>query len=56
MADKNYKLNFEMSDGSTKSVEFTIPQGEKGEPGTPGTNGKNGTNGVGIVNISIQEV
>lgn len=33
MADKNYKINFELSDGSTKSVEFTSPQGDKGDPG-----------------------
>lgn len=30
MADKNYKLTFEMSDGTEKSVQFTAPQGEKG--------------------------
>ena len=36
MADKNYKLNFELSDGTTKSVQFTAPQGEKGDPGSPG--------------------
>jgi hypothetical protein len=36
MADKNYKITFELSDGSEKSVEFTAPQGE------PGKNGKDG--------------
>lgn len=28
MADKKYKINFEMTDGSVESVEFTVPQGE----------------------------
>lgn len=28
MADKKYKLNFEMSDGSVQSVEFVVPQGK----------------------------
>lgn len=36
MADKKYKINFEMTDGSTQSVEFTSPQGEKGDTGTAG--------------------
>lgn len=31
MADKNYKITFELSDGAEKSVEFTSPQGEKGK-------------------------
>lgn len=31
MADKKYKLNFEMSDGSVQSVEFTVPQGDNGK-------------------------
>lgn len=47
MADKTYKLNFELSDGSTKSVQFTAPQGEKGAAGAAG---------VGITNITIAEV
>jgi hypothetical protein len=33
MADKKYQINFEMTDGSTQSVEFTVPQGEKGDTG-----------------------
>lgn len=33
MADKHYKITFDMADGSTKDVEFTAPQGE---PGTAG--------------------
>lgn len=36
MADKKYKLNFEMSNGATESVQFTVPQGEKGDVGAPG--------------------
>ena len=43
MADKNYKLNFELSDGTTKSVQFTAPQGPKGETGDPGAAGTNAT-------------
>ena len=31
MADKLYRITFEMSDGTTKSVEFTSPQGENGK-------------------------
>lgn len=33
MADKKYSIDFTMSDGSTESVEFVAPQGEKGENG-----------------------
>lgn len=31
MADKKYKITFELSDGSEKSVEFTSPQGDPGK-------------------------
>lgn len=45
MADRKYKITFELSDGSEKSVEFTAPQGDPGksayeyarEAGYPGT-------------------
>jgi len=43
MADKNYKLNFILTDGTTKSVEFTAPQGPKGETGATGAAGTNAT-------------
>lgn len=33
MADKTYSLNFLLSDGSTKKVQFTAPQGPQGVPG-----------------------
>ena len=56
MADKTYKLNFELSDGSTKSVQFTAPQGPKGEDGKNGADGKDGAAGVGITNVTITEV
>lgn len=36
MADKKYKLNFKMSDGSNESVEFIAPQGDKGDVGPAG--------------------
>lgn len=50
MADKTYRLDFEMTDGTTKSVQFTSPQGEKGDKGEPGANGENG---VGIESIGV---
>ena len=31
MADKRYKLSFELSDGSTKDLQFTAPQGDTGK-------------------------
>ena len=42
MADKKYKLMFNMSDGSNKDVQFTVPQGPKGEPGATGPQGPKG--------------
>lgn len=45
MADKNYRLTFELSDGSEKSVQFAVPQGEKGEKGDKGENGAHGSAG-----------
>ena len=53
MADKNYKLTFEMSDGTSKSVNFTAPQGPQGEVGPKGDTGAAGT---GITSITITEV
>ena len=44
MADKTYRLSFEMSDGSEKSVDFTAPQGPKGDKGDTGETGAAGTN------------
>lgn len=37
MADKNYKLTFALSDGTSKSVQFTAPQGATGATGQRGT-------------------
>jgi hypothetical protein len=56
MADKKYRLDFEMTDGTTKSVEFTAPQGEKGDKGDKGDAGAPGASGVGITKVSIEEV
>lgn len=71
MADKTYRLTFELSDGTEKNVQFTAPQGptgetgpqgEKGETGAQGPQGENGEagatglQGVGIISISISEV
>lgn len=46
MADKTMRINFEMTDGSTQSVEFTVPQGEKGDKGDTGPEGPQGEQGV----------
>ncbi len=46
MADKNYKLTFEMSDGTQKSVTFTAPQGPQGEKGATGSQGPKGDTGA----------
>ena len=56
MADKNYKLSFVMTDGTTKTVQFTVPQGDKGDKGEQGIQGETGVAGVGITNITISEV
>ena len=65
MADKNYKLTFEMSDGTQKSVNFTAPQGPtgatgpegpQGPAGETGPTGQQGPAGVGITSITIAEV
>lgn len=68
MADKNYKLTFEMSDGTQKSVNFTAPQGPigptgatgpegpQGPAGGTGPTGQPGPAGVGITSITIAEV
>lgn len=37
MAGKSYKLKFNLSDGTTKEVTFTAPQGEKGDSPVRGT-------------------
>lgn len=71
MADKNYKLTFELSNGTSKSVIFTAPQGPqgiqgatgatgakgaKGDTGATGAKGDKGDTGVGIVSVAIEEV
>lgn len=56
MADKTYKLNFTMSDGTTKSVQFTAPQGPQGEKGETGAKGADGKDGTGILKVEIEEV
>ena len=56
MADKNYKLTFEMSDGTEQSVQFSAPQGPQGEKGDTGAQGATGAAGVGITSITIAEV
>lgn len=45
MADKTYKLIFEMSDGTEKSVQFTAPQGQQGIQGVQGEKGDKGDKG-----------
>ena len=46
MADKTYKLNFALSDGTTQSVQFTAPQGDKGDTGATGAKGDTGADYV----------
>ena len=36
MADKTYRLRFELSDGTAQTLDFVVPQGEKGEKGDRG--------------------
>lgn len=45
MADKNYKLTFEMGDGTQKSVNFTAPEGPQGPQGPQGPAGGTGPEG-----------
>lgn len=40
MADRKYRLTFQMGDGTKHSVEVLAPQGEPGEKGDPGVDGK----------------
>lgn len=62
MADKTYKLTFNMSDGTSQSVNFTVPQGPKGDTGATGPQGPKGepgtaaAAGIGITAITISEV
>lgn len=46
MADKKYKLTFELSDGTSKSVAFTVPQGPQGIQGETGAKGAKGDTGA----------
>lgn len=46
MADKNYTLTFEMSDGTQQSVQFTAPQGPQGIQGIQGEKGDKGDTGA----------
>lgn len=45
MANKNYKLTFELSDGTYQSVTFTAPQGPQGLKGDTGEKGEKGDRG-----------
>lgn len=45
MADKTYELTFELSNGTTKTVNFTAPQGPKGDTGATGPQGLQGEKG-----------
>lgn len=71
MANKTYKLTFHLSDGTSQSVEFEAPQGEKGATGATGAQGPKGDTGatgaagakgdkgdtgVGITDVTITEV
>lgn len=46
MADKTYRLNVTLTDGSQQSAgTFTVPQGPKGDPGAQGPQGDPGAQG-----------
>lgn len=55
MADKTYKLTFNMSDGTSKTVQFVSPQGEKGETGADGPQGPKGEKGETGVGIAFMQ-
>lgn len=42
MADKKYRLSFEMTDGTKQSVEFAVPQGESVTPDYAAAEGEPG--------------
>lgn len=46
MADKQYRIVFGMNNGTTKSVDFTAPQGPQGEKGDTGPKGDTGATGA----------
>ena len=66
MADKTYRLNVTLTDGSQQSAgTFTVPQGEPGAQGPQGdtgpqgpqgNTGPQGPQGVGVRSLSIEEV
>lgn len=57
MADKTYRFNVTLTDGSQQSAgTFTVPQGERGPQGPQGDTGPQGPQGVGVQSLSIEEV
>ena len=66
MADKTYKLEFTLSDGSKINAgTFTAPQGPQGvqgiqgppgDPGPRGVQGENGPQGVSVTGAIVTEV
>lgn len=42
MADKKYKLKFQLTSGKVEEVQFTVPQGETGAQGPQGPQGERG--------------
>lgn len=55
MADKTYKLTFNMSDGTSKTVQFVSPQGDKGDTGETGPQGPQGEAGAAGVGIAFMQ-
>lgn len=45
MAGTTYRLNIELSNGTTQAVEFTVPDGPPGPEGAPGKDGIDGATG-----------
>lgn len=57
MADKNYKLEFTLSDGTVIDAgTFAVPPGEKGEQGAQGEQGPKGEPGVSITGATITPI
>ena len=57
MADKTYKLEFTLSDGSKINAgNIVAQQGEKGNTGATGDTGEKGNPGVSVTGATLTEV
>lgn len=51
--DQLVTLTFDLTDGSSRDVEFTVPAGQDGANGTNGTDGATGVSGVGVSDVRV---